>query len=282
MAAGICATLDIAVLYERRDHGLSSPIKHMGNSRIPAPLKRWRAPVWNVAHYHTGIAFDYLNSAARGRFAFCAVCGRYRVMLYRRRIILRRLVETWGLSPRLADALAQKRVALLLTLCGAKLRARRMAMALVALFPVGSPPAPVRRFPNGSRLLIAVPCYASPRLTASTAYTSNCSSCPASPVPTFIRVPCPAGLLMGFCSEDLAQLTYSDASFDLVLTSETLEHVPDLETALREIHRVLVPGGCHIFTIPQLPHVPTTFARAVVLADGSIEDRAPAHLSSWR
>jgi SAM-dependent methyltransferase len=76
-------------------------------------------------------------------------------------------------------------------------------------------------------------------------------------------------------SEDLMRLTYPDASFDLVLTSETLEHVPDLGAALSEIRRVLVPGGRHIFTIPQLPHVPTTFARSIVRPDGSIEDRAP-------
>ena len=38
-----------------------------------------------------------------------------------------------------------------------------------------------------------------------------------------------------------------------MLTSETLEHVPDLDAALGEIRRVLVPGGRHIFTVPLLP-----------------------------
>ena len=38
--------------------------------------------------------------------------------------------------------------------------------------------------------------------------------------------------------------------FDLVLTSDTLEHVPDFERALAEIRRVLKPDGLHIFTIP--------------------------------
>ncbi len=71
------------------------------------------------------------------------------------------------------------------------------------------------------------------------------------------------------------RLSYPDASFDLVLTSETLEHVPDLATAIGEIRRVLVPGGRHVFTIPQLPQVLTTFARSIVLPDGSTEDIAP-------
>ena len=60
-----------------------------------------------------------------------------------------------------------------------------------------------------------------------------------------------------------------------MLTSETLEHVPDLEAALGEIHRVLAPGGRHVFTIPLLPGVPETFARSIVLPDGSIQDRSP-------
>ena len=38
--------------------------------------------------------------------------------------------------------------------------------------------------------------------------------------------------------------------FDLVLTSETLEHVPDPRLALRETLRVLRPGGRHVFTVP--------------------------------
>jgi SAM-dependent methyltransferase len=51
-------------------------------------------------------------------------------------------------------------------------------------------------------------------------------------------------------SEDLAALSYPSEAFDLVVTSETLEHVPDVDAALREIHRVLRPGGLHVFTVP--------------------------------
>jgi SAM-dependent methyltransferase len=85
----------------------------------------------------------------------------------------------------------------------------------------------------------------------------------------------PGSLVDGVRCEDLSRLTYADASFDLVLTSETLEHVPDLAAALREIRRVLTPGGRHIFTIPVLPDVAFTFARSIVRDDGSIEERAP-------
>jgi SAM-dependent methyltransferase len=77
-------------------------------------------------------------------------------------------------------------------------------------------------------------------------------------------------LVAGARHEDLRRLSYADASFDLVLTSETLEHVPDLRAALSEIRRVLAGGGRHVFTIPLLPGVTHTFARAVEDADGHV------------
>jgi SAM-dependent methyltransferase len=84
----------------------------------------------------------------------------------------------------------------------------------------------------------------------------------------------PGAVVDGVRSEDLTRLTYPDACFDLVLTSETLEHVPDLDAALGEIRRVLVPGGRHVFTVPVLPGTERTFPRMVVRPDGSLEDRA--------
>jgi SAM-dependent methyltransferase len=65
-----------------------------------------------------------------------------------------------------------------------------------------------------------------------------------------------------FPEENLEALSFPDGSFDLVLASETLEHVPDLDRALRETFRVLVPGGRHVFTVPVDPRRATTTSRA--------------------
>jgi O-antigen biosynthesis protein len=50
--------------------------------------------------------------------------------------------------------------------------------------------------------------------------------------------------------EDVQHLTFPDASFDIVISQDVFEHVPDAEAGFREIHRVLKPRGYHIFTVP--------------------------------
>jgi SAM-dependent methyltransferase len=45
-------------------------------------------------------------------------------------------------------------------------------------------------------------------------------------------------------------LAFDDDQFDMVTTIEVLEHVPDLEGSIREIHRVLRPGGSFCITSP--------------------------------
>jgi len=54
----------------------------------------------------------------------------------------------------------------------------------------------------------------------------------------------------GTRNEDLQALSFASASFDVVLTSDVLEHMPQPYRAHSEIHRVLKPGGRHIFTVP--------------------------------
>lgn len=63
-------------------------------------------------------------------------------------------------------------------------------------------------------------------------------------------------------SEDLSQLTFSDASFDLFITQDVFEHVIDPANAFREIARVLKPGGAHVFTMPWYPDLKENRVRA--------------------
>lgn len=47
-----------------------------------------------------------------------------------------------------------------------------------------------------------------------------------------------------------SEMTFPDAYFDLILSVETLEHIPDLTGAAREMARVLRPGGELVLTCP--------------------------------
>jgi SAM-dependent methyltransferase len=245
----------------------------MAHYPIPPALKRWLVPIWNSAHQFGWLTYDYLNALGHGRMQRCTVCGHFALLLYRRRVIPPRLEELWGLSPQLASALARKESGDC-SRCGAKLRGRRLAQVLLSLYPVGRPPAPTRSL----ALWIDQPETQSLRVAEINKIDGLHE--------VLVRLPQfswsdhhpgskPGSIVGGVRCEDLTSLTYADASFDLVLTAETLEHVPNLDAALNEIRRVLVPGGRHIFTIPLLPGVDESFARSIVRPDGSIEDLAP-------
>jgi len=61
----------------------------------------------------------------------------------------------------------------------------------------------------------------------------------------------PAGLVARAVRADLLSLPFPDASFDVVMASEVLEHIPDDERAMAEIARVVRPGGRVAVTVPR-------------------------------
>ncbi len=62
----------------------------------------------------------------------------------------------------------------------------------------------------------------------------------------------PWGKVLGErCSnQNLEKLAYKDCAFDLVLAGDVLEHVRLYKMAIKEIYRVLRPGGAFVFTVP--------------------------------
>jgi SAM-dependent methyltransferase len=64
----------------------------------------------------------------------------------------------------------------------------------------------------------------------------------AGEVPPDGRAVCAAG--------DATAMPFADGSFDIVIAAEVLEHIPADQAALREIARVLAPGGTAAVTVP--------------------------------
>jgi ubiquinone/menaquinone biosynthesis C-methylase UbiE len=58
-----------------------------------------------------------------------------------------------------------------------------------------------------------------------------------------------------FIVADAHELPFPAASFDLLITTETYEHLIEPMRALREFHRVLRPGGHIVITTPTAPNL---------------------------
>mgnify|MGYP003564247085 CR=1 FL=1 len=58
---------------------------------------------------------------------------------------------------------------------------------------------------------------------------------------------------------DICSLPFDTNEFDVILCNHVLEHIPDDKKAMKELYRVLKPGGLGIFQIPQDLNRATTF-----------------------
>ena len=65
---------------------------------------------------------------------------------------------------------------------------------------------------------------------------------------------------------DVTDLEFEDGSFDAVVCNHVLEHVPDDRGAMRELRRVLRPGGWALLQVPLDPN------KAGTVEDPSVSD----------
>jgi SAM-dependent methyltransferase len=69
---------------------------------------------------------------------------------------------------------------------------------------------------------------------------------------TQFLAPLPEHQLVRYPDVDILKLPFEDGAFDLVVHSDTLEHVPHPVRGLSECRRVLRPGGFCAFTVPMI------------------------------
>jgi SAM-dependent methyltransferase len=65
---------------------------------------------------------------------------------------------------------------------------------------------------------------------------------------------------------DICDLPFDDNSYDFIICNHVLEHIPDDTKAMKELYRVLAPGGTAILQVPYDKNRETTFE------DNSITD----------
>ena len=157
----------------------------------------------------------------------CTTCGGR--SFTQRKVLWPALVEGWGLSTE-EEALIERQQGLLCDRCQTNLRSNALAVAIQAVtghsgrfrfFPLRRPWVKVLEVNEAGSLHTVLRSH--PRHT-----------------------------LAEFPDVDFQSLPYPDGTFDLVIHSDTLEHIPDPALALKESRRVLKPGGWTCFTVPAL------------------------------
>lgn len=66
---------------------------------------------------------------------------------------------------------------------------------------------------------------------------------------------------------DICNLPFEDNSYDIILCNHVLEHIPEDTKAMKELYRVMKPGGYGVFQIPQ------DLTRDITFEDDSITDK---------
>lgn len=80
----------------------------------------------------------------------------------------------------------------------------------------------------------------------------------------------------GIRHEDFTELTFDDGQFDLVLSFDVFEHIPDYKKSFQEAFRVLKPGGKLLFSVPFDRNSKNNIVRAKIDFDGSLIHILPA------
>ena len=158
----------------------------------------------------------------------CPVCGADRFT--NESVLWPELIGQWELSP---DEVAYINLqqGFCCVACGNNLRTMTLAAAITRAFGfIGS----FKDF-----------CSNDPVIRQLTVIEIN----PAKNLSSFLQA-LPKHALHSFPQLDMQRMSFADSSIDLIVHSDTLEHVPDSKAALKESMRVLKPGGHLFYTVP--------------------------------
>ena len=159
----------------------------------------------------------------------CPCCGSRDFTF--RKILWDELVKAWGLSPFERDYVDRQQ-GLGCQACGCNLRSMALALAICRCYGYL---ATFDRFVTDKRnrpLRVL-------EINEAGGLTQFLSKFPKHTIARFPQV-------------DMMKMPYPDRCFDLIVHSDTLEHVPQPIIGLAECYRVLAPGGYCVFTVPTI------------------------------
>jgi len=162
-----------------------------------------------------------------GHAIFCSICGQQDFTAHK--VLWPELVCEWQLSEE-EVAYVNEQQGCICNNCGANLRSVALARAILAALGEQGTISRLKTQERAGRLRI-LDMNGAPGLSPL-----------LSELPNYVRGDYPA--------INMLELPYGNNSFDIVIHSDTLEHVTDPVSALRECHRVLVSGGQLCFTVP--------------------------------
>jgi SAM-dependent methyltransferase len=160
----------------------------------------------------------------------CAVCGG--TTFSDRAVIWDALAEGWRLTPE-ERAMVDRQQGTCCTKCGGNLRSVALAEAILGVYDASETLEAFTSGPSAAEIRV---------LEINEAGTLS---------PVLARLP--LHVMAAYPAVDMRAMPYGNGSFDLIVHSDTLEHVPNPERALAECARVLKADGAMCFTVPILP-----------------------------
>lgn len=154
----------------------------------------------------------------------CVVCGGSNIL--ETPVLWPELITEWALAPH-EVAYINRQQGKRCADCGANMRSQALAKAIIGALGVAEP------------LADSIAGNPAKILELNEAGTLHS-----------VLLRAPNATMVGFPEVDMQKLPYPDESFDLIVHSDTLEHVPQPMRALAECLRVLRPGGRLCYTIP--------------------------------
>jgi SAM-dependent methyltransferase len=232
---------------------------------IPRPTREQRLARWALAHVR------HPSDRRLDTPGQCNVCGSQTRFVFNRWVIPDDVAATFG-GEQVALAY-RRRESLFCRECGSSHRVRRFAAVLLEYYgDTASCFAELVQEPGFRALRVAE----INGIGSAGSMHAFLSQLPNLVYSEYLGADRRGEVINGIRNEDLHNLTYSDSSFDLVLTSDTLEHVPDLQQCVVETRRVLGSGGRHILTVPVTLWRERCVQRARLNEAGAVQHLTPA------